>query len=306
MGDDAPLRHGRRSRADGLEFVGAPKRSRFKQYGERYRQPANAALPQSVAQAAPVQQTPVAHAHQTQHQTIHQQAAHSAQFSAAQPVKAQPFVAQPVDVDESAFAEPIAAELETMAPDGDDDLPIVKLKHPNKETDKQNRRSRARAFFFTIVVVGCFAILGVSGLYLYNNQPLLSRAIKKQAGFPLFAPVTNSLFTVNKGSVKNGDNGSIVYNMHNTKTKAYYIVSQQKLPDVVKDDAQYMQFLGQIDKFADFSSTIGKAYLTKPANTGDDVTVVVKNNTTLMFIRGTGTTTEEEWSALLAYMKVDK
>ncbi len=208
---------------------------------------------------------------------------------------AQPFVDRPVAVDETAFAEPIAAELENLATPQDDELTVDTIKHPTKETDKQARIGKLKAVVVAMVVLLCGAVIGWSGLYFYNNRPFFSASIKKEAGFPLYAPADKEAFELVKGSVTKGENGSIVFNILSRSDGNRFIVSQQKVPDIIKEDTQYMQFLEQVDKFAVFDIQNGKAYLTKPANIGDDVTCVVKTATTLLFIRGPGTTPEAQW-----------
>lgn len=118
----------------------------------------------------------------------------------------------------------------------------------------------------------------------------------------MFDVVASSAFKIDRSSVEINENSSLVYVVQKAGSDAKFIVSQQALPQVVKEDSQFQQFLTETDKFASMDSKIGKAYFTRPANIGTDISIVVKNDTTLLFIRGPGTTSEEDWSDLLAHL----
>lgn len=168
--------------------------------------------------------------------------------------------------------------------------------------DQKQRMSPLKVVFATLGVVLGLGIIGVSTLFLLQNRPAVSASIKQQAGFPVFDLAVSPTFKVDRSSVEINENNSLVYIVKKVGSEAKFIVSQQALPQVVKEDAQFQQFLAETDKFASMESKIGKAYFTRPANIGTDISLVVKNETTLLFIRGPGTTTEEDWSSLLAHL----
>lgn len=165
---------------------------------------------------------------------------------------------------------------------------------------KKEPVSKLKIAFGTLGVLVGFAILGVSGMFLLQNRPAVSAGIKAQAGFPLYEVASNPKFKVDRDSVEFSENDSVVYFVYQKDNKAKFIISQQALPEVIKGDAQYQQFLNETDKYASMETKIGKAYFTKPANIGNDVSVVVKTETTLMFIRGPGDTSEQDWASLMA------
>jgi len=96
----------------------------------------------------------------------------------------------------------------------------------------------------------------------------------------------------------------LVYKVKDTATDGNFVFSQQKLPDIVKGDDNYQQFLTQTEKFASFETPLGKAYLTRPQGIGSDVSVVLKTDSTLLFIRGNGETSEQTWAQLVGSLKI--
>lgn len=168
--------------------------------------------------------------------------------------------------------------------------------------DQKQRVSPLKAVFATLGIVMAFGVIGVSLWFIAQTRPAVSGGIKAAAGFPVYDLAVSSQYKIDKNTVEINENGSVVYIVYQQDNNARFVVSQQAIPDVIKEDSQYQQFLLETDKFASMESKIGKAYFTRPANIGTDISIVVKTGTTLMFIRGPGTTSEQDWSNLLAHL----
>ena len=303
MGDEAVIRYGKRPAGDGLEFVGAPKRLLFKQYTEQFKDASNVTKkPHHKLQPEP---SKLAESdYRSEHDNLWPTANYSRTTHSASP---RPHAnAQADNANEMALAEPVAAELDTMILDEDEDIPKSAMQYPSKELNTQHKKHKLKSAITIFFALLCVAVIAVSLLYMYKNKSLIPDGIRKTADFSLYVPVNNEIFTADPTSVQKGDNESVVYNLNHKVSGERYIVSQQKSPDLVKDDGQFMLFLAQIDKFASFDSVLGKTYLTKPADTGDDVTLVIKTDSTLIFIRGPGTTPDESWVQLLSVLKILK
>jgi len=292
MGDSAQFHFGKKTSGDGLEFVGSKKPSLFAQYTAQF-------------------DAPVAKQRATQPQEPPKFEFHPAQehpYAQVQPTYDQPPAEQAYPTQQDQFQD-----LSTLIDEEDDvvgDIPSLKIRHPKKgeklgklRKDGTPKPSKTKVVFSFVGMSAVVAVLAVSTLFLLHNRPAVSSKIRSKAGFPIYDVIANSLFTVDKGTVEINSSGSLVYIIYQKDNNAKFVVSQQAVPAIVKEDPQYQQFLADTDKFASFDSPIGKAYFTKPANIGNDISVVVKTDSTLMFIRGDGTTSEESWMNLLAYLK---
>ncbi len=307
MGDRPNYRYGRQpAGSSGLEFVGARKQSRFAQYTQQFTEPATP-QPQPIQPQQPQENVFV----QPQSQQVSTQP-EFAQYAPAQPslyATATPYTQTVPTPQEAAPQDDFMNErtFENLFEDEPDVATVrhfpteSRIKRPMLDEGKQ-RVSPLKAVFATLGVVMAFGIIGVSAMYIMQTQPAVSSGLKAKAGFPVYDVVANALFKVDKKSVELSENNSLVYIVYQKDNNARFVVSQQAVPDVIKDDAQYQQFLLETDKFASMDSKIGKAYFTRPANIGSDISIVVKTDSTLMFIRGPGTTSEQDWSNLLAYL----
>ncbi len=310
MGDRPNYRYGRQpAGSSGLEFVGSRKQSRFAQYTQQFAQPSVDPAPQPVqAQPQPQPQEPApqpVYAPAEQYYAA-PYAADANQYTADQATSyAQNF--QPAQEEGTQTDFTTDQTFENLFEDEPETGTVrhfpteSSIKRPMLEQTKQ-RVSPLRAVFATLGVVLAFGIIGVSAMYIMQTRPAVSSGLKAKAGFPVYDVVANALFKVDKKSVELNENNSLVYIVYQNDNNARFVVSQQAVPDVIKDDAQYQQFLLETDKFASMDSKIGKAYFTRPANIGSDISIVVKTDSTLMFIRGPGTTSEQDWSNLLAYL----
>lgn len=290
MGDSAQFHFGKKPASEGLEFVGSKKPSLFAQYTAQFggKQP----------QRQQHQEPPAFEFHPAE------------QHPYAQPQ-------QLFDVPQSEQATPYQKEqfqdLSTLISDEDDvigDIPSLKIRHPGKgeklaklRHDGSEKPSKIKVLLATVGMTAVVAVLAVSTIFLLNNRPAISGSMRAKAGFPVYDLVANSLFTIDKKTVEINSSGSLVYIVYQKDNNARFVVSQQSVPVIVKEDSQYQQFLADTDKFASFDSAIGKAYFTRPANIGTDISVVVRNENTLMFIRGDGATSEQSWMNLLSYLK---
>ena len=326
MGDASQFHYGKGSGGAGLEFTGAKKRSLFAQYTTQFNQQHQQSAPQaSVASPQAVTQSPIAmdsETSQTEYGSNYQQPASeywAAQLHSDPSAEAQHYAnpVAPVAAQPPSYAQQAAPTQESSSQssalmgwlDNDDvlsDIPSLKIKHSQKKSKdevKEQRRSRLKMAFVSLGSAASVAILVLSVMFLMNNRPAIPAAVKQKASFPVYELASNSLFYVDKKSVEINSSGSLVYIVYQRDTNARFVVSQQALPDIVKDDLQYQQFLTDTDKFASFDSTIGKVYFTRPANIGDDISAVLKSDKSLMFIRASGSTSEQTWMNLLNYLK---
>lgn len=316
MGDRPNYRYGRQPvGSSGLEFVGSRKQSRFAQYTQQFSEATSQPAPQQTTQAQPVQPVENQYYVQPQPNIPQQQQAHT------------PYTTQDyVQYDEQPQPPAAAYDTQQVAAYANDEPDLVNdttfenlfqdepaapplrqfpaeshLKRPMLEQDKK-RVSPLKAAFATLGVIIALGIIGVSVMYIQQTRPAVPSGLKAKAGFPVYDLVANASFKVDRKSVELSENNSVVYIVYQTDNNARFVVSQQAVPDVIKEDAQFQQFLLETDKFASMDSKMGKAYFTRPANIGSDISVIVKTDTTLLFVRGPGTTSEQDWSNLLAYL----
>lgn len=324
MGDASQFHYGKSSAGgSGLEFTGVKKRSLFAQYTAQF----NAQHTQHQTQSAQMQMP------QTQDNW---------QAPAAQPLikdngYQQPTNSQASNIydDSNQYAQQYSQNIEAAQypstpaqhlPAGNlptaqhttsslswlendevlSDIPSLKIKHTHKKDEaekKEQRRSRFKVAAASLGSAAAVAVLVVSIMFLINNRPAITQSVKSKTSFPVYELASNNLFYVDKNSVEINSNGSLVYIVYQRENNARFVVSQQLLPEIVKDDAQYQQFLIDTDKFASFDSSIGKIYFTRPGNIGDDISAVLKTDQSLMFIRASGTTSEQTWMNLLNYLR---
>lgn len=277
MGDETQFHGGRRHSREGLEFIGAPKRSKFRHVTTEADQK---------RVAAPA----------------------SANELAFGPLEDDLFFpeADLLPVLEGSIVEETVAAATEDVDDPTSDIPESNIQRPSAKEDKARSHKRIKLFLSTLLTIAAIIVLIVSSMYIKHNQPLVTGEFRKKMGIPLYYLDSNAVFSVDKKSAAIDGANSFVFVLHEKKTSARFVISQQKIPDIVKEEAQYQQFLGDSDKYADFNSPIGKAYFTKPGSIGTDVSVVVKTPTTLLFIRGPGETSEQTWTSLLSYFKVAK
>lgn len=281
MGDALPF-HGGKKQADGLEFVGAPKRSLFRQYTAQFDRPiktppAPAEQPRAVAHQQIIE-TP--HTAVLQKKSYHQPQADSYDEAVAVLTPNKPAAVEQLSPRQQAMQ---------LHP------PKAVVKHPF-----------ARKVVSYVVAVLAFAILAVSLTFLTHNKPVISDSMRKKAGFAIYDIQANPRFVVDKSSLQLTAEGNVVYFVNDSTAKDHYIFSQQKIPVAYADGTAYQAFLSANDKYADSDTKVGKAYFTRPANIGSDVLVVIKTTTSMILIRGPGATSDENWAALLATFVVAK
>jgi hypothetical protein len=220
--------------------------------------------------------------------------------------------AQPAEPDPLAhiYQEPVLTSPMDEAEAADNHFSLQQQAHDAEgairlhEDEEPKRSHPVRKFLSYFVALIAVAILVASGFFIHRNRPYIPSEIRRKADYTLYDLVPNDNFKLDVKSVEYASAGNLVFFVDNPHTKAHFVISEQKIPDVVKNEADYQQFLAEYDKYAEFDSKIGKAYFTRPANIGSDISVVVKTNTTLIFIRGPGTTTDEDWTKLIGYMRV--
>ena len=313
MGNEAEFHFGKRRSREGLEFVTGRKRTSFNR------------------RAPAAHRTPEHHAaHQTTHHTapeavaqaeIRPEPVYEVPEEAAIPATVpeallQPdYPEEPIYTDDDPFAhiyqEPVLAvdggvETAITETDATASAPTAEDEGIELYEERRKKHPKARLFFSYFTALIAVAIVGVSVFFLMNNKPAISSDIRSKVGFVVYEVAPNSTFVVDRTSVNIAKEGNLVFFVDNKETKGHFIISEQKIPDVVKSDADYQQFLAGFDKYAEFKSAIGTAYFTRPANIGSDVSVVVKTSSTLLFIRGPGATSEADWTQLLSYLRVAK
>jgi hypothetical protein len=286
----AQFRPGKKASTDSLEFVGGKKKSLFAQYTAQFQQKTEGAASSRVEPIKHVTSTP--------------------NFKVRQSVTYQdmPYVVEePTDL-------PLPTDVDNFLQEDDEALKGLKQSKIQKvhlgdaddvpQPDK--KMSKLAVVTSTVAVVCGIGIIAISVQYIRGMQSIVPSSLRSAVAFPVYEVVNNPTFKVDRSTVAKGANDSLVYVAEQRGSDAKFIISQQAVPEVLKADAQFSSFLSQTDKFATLDTKIGKAYFTKPANIGDDISVVVKTNTTLLFIRGSGATSEDKWAALLASLAVDK
>jgi hypothetical protein len=287
MRDEAQFRPGKKTSNDSLEFVGSKKKSLFAQYTAQFQQKTDTG--QSTARIKPVQDE-------------------QPQFTVRQSVQYQdaPYVVEeptdlPLPIDVESFLNKDDAALKG--------LKESKIKRPHSEVEDEQlpekKMTRLAAIMATVATLLGVGIIAMSILYIQNSGSSIPGSLRASVSFPVYELLNNTAFTVDKSSISKGANDSLVYVAEQKDNKAQFIISQQAVPEALKVDSQYTDFLSQTDKFASMDTKIGKAYFTKPANIGEDISVVVKTKDTLIFIRGNGATAEEKWAYLLSLFSSD-
>ena len=318
MGDARTFSNGRKPLNNaGLEFAGTRK-SRFAQY--THPQARQVAVPQK--QQSPAQQTPmqyqqapatVAHVQYQQqpepfvpptYQEIpHTQVLYPHQLSPIDTIEV------PVLPEDDVTAE-LAFDVGDALDENDeffDDMPKSKIMRPTEGLKEEVKSKRKKGFKLIMATLGLAAgvgVLFVSYTLIQRYSPAVSTAMRKKVGYPVFQLQPTNAFAVDRKSVEINENESLVYKVKDTATDGNFVFSQQKLPDIVKGDDNYQQFLTQTEKFASFETPLGKAYLTRPQGIGSDVSVVLKTDSTLLFIRGNGETSEQTWAQLVGSLKI--
>ena len=323
MGDSASFRYGRTAASGGLEFAPARRQSRFAQYTNQYTQPQTRPAQQPVVPVQPVamQQLPMYREAAVQQyvQPAQVQPAYAPQTAVySQPQAIAQYQSQSSELDnfnqqeapllEMAKNDQEEVNLQGITLDEDDEshvkkFPVSNIVRPSLQ-DGVKKKSKLRVVFGVMGLLLAVGVLGVSTWFLLGNRPAITAGIRSKADFAVYDVALNGKFKVDRSTVEVGQNNNIVYAVKQQDNSAKFVVSQQAIPDVIKGDAQFQQFLAETDSYAVMDTSIGKAYFTKPANIGSDISVVVRTETTLMFIRGPGDTTEENWSSLLASLKM--
>lgn len=315
MGDEAEFHFGKKRPQEGLEFVGGKKRSAFRQkvahIEDRSRGSASANRLEDRLRAQIRPATPDAPAVPTIPEPSPE-----AILAPSLAVQA-PEAVMPVQQPESdplahIYQEPMLtpavvltqaeADIELNVKSRDQ-IPAESFIQLHEDEIKPSRFRKFMAYFFALLAM---VLIVLSVLFMLHNVPNISSSLRNKAGFTVYDFASASPFKLDKKSVQIDSHGNLVYFIDNPVSKAHFVVSEQKIPDVVKSDADFQQFLADFDKYAETDSRIGKAYFTHPANIGSDISVVVKTNTTLIFIRGPGTTSEGDWTKLLNHFVVVK
>lgn len=290
MGEEAQFRFGKRPAREGIEFVNRThRRSSFRRLTKQAEETAESQSPlvsiQNQQQSPEPSQNYINPDYFTDHNLV----------------------------GTSISTKPLISEEELPLYKDDDeilgDIPKSKIKHSKKtnsktDTNQTTAKDKLKVLAVVVLAVLATAVLAVSVVYIYNSRPPVTAGMRNKVGAPIYYMVPNAAFRVEKGSVSVNEAGSFVFITYENRTGNKYVISQQKTPNLFNEDAQYQVFLKDNDKYADFDSAIGKAYLTKPSNLGTDISIVVKTNTTLMFIRGPGATSEQTWQGLIAYLKL--
>ena len=295
MGNEAEFHFGKRRSREGLEFISGRKPTSFREKVARFE---NQHMPRSAFR------TPPAGIEQPAQEKPFEPAIHILPAEAVMPAQL-----QAVDPLQLIYQEPILTTVPAPAQE-DYDLPAPRQTQPESRIVLRDAEPKRTSVLKRIVCYGvaafAAAVLVMSALFLLHNTPNIPANIRAKAGFVTYDVVTNPTFKLDKNSVTLASGGNLVYFVDNAATKAHFVVSQQKIPSLVQSDADYQQFLTDFDKYAEVDSKIGKAYFTRPANIGSDISVVVKTATTLLFIRGPGTTSDVDWTSLLGYLHVVK
>lgn len=287
MRDDTRFRVGKKKSNDNLEFVGPKKKSLFAQYTAQFEQKSSSQTDQEQTKTKDSQRI----------KFMPQKSSINYEHNIAQP----PEVTEP----------PLPADIEDLTSSNFNALAGVTESHISrpqleKEALKAKKIKKFKVTFGSIGTLAGIAIIAVSVMYIKSNQPVISERLRAAAGFPIYEVVNNNSFFVDKKTVTTGENSSIVYVAEQKDNNSKFIISQQAVPEILAADEQYQSFLTQTDKFASLDSKIGKAYFTKPTNIGDDISVVLKTDSTLLFIRGSGATSEEKWAQLISLLSVTK
>ena len=331
MGDEAQFHFGRKRPQDGLEFIASAKskRSSFRQAtahfearshrsvqhpsGRHTPEPASDLIPQQEAYELPQEEMinyhlAAASAHEA---PINQQLAPDRSLD--MPLT----LADPLD---NIYQEPLLtphvaalgasegteASLQSPQPQqalvGQEDR-IIDLYEDTKE--KVKLRKTRKVLSYTLALAALI-ILALSVLFIRNNGPAIPSSIRKKAAFTVYEMAPNPTFKVDKKSVQLAAEGNLVFFVDNPANKAHFVINQQSIPEIAKDDKDYQQLLSDYDKYADTNAPIGKAYFTRPPGIGTDISVFIKTEKTLVIIRGPGTTSDTDWTSLLTTLRVAK
>ena len=306
MGDAKSISFGRKPLNNaGLEFAGARK-SRFAQYTAQQHAapmpPPKPVQPAPIAHQLPPQQPVYAPVNSPYQEVPHDKVL----YPQLSPIDA---IEVPV-LPEDTITNELAFDVGDTLDENDEffaDMPKSKIKRPGvdlKEEARSKRKKVAKRTFGVLGLVAGMAVLVVSWSLIKRYSPPVSAALRKKAGYPVYQIQPNNTFAVDRGSVEFNENNSLVYKVKDTTKSNDYIFSQQQTPEVIDDDNRYQEFLNQSDKFASLETPLGKAYLIKPQGIGTDVSVVIRSDTTLLFIRGPGDTSEQTWSQLVRLLKL--
>lgn len=292
MRDEAQFRPGKKASTDSLEFVGTKKKSLFAQYTAQFQQKTASNNDTQHVAASSVEAQQIAPQFNVRQSVLYQDA---------------PYVVdEPTDL-------PLPSDVDTFLSKDDAALRGLKeskIKRPHAEVEgdlpAEKKMTKLGAIMATVATLLGIGIIIVSVLYIQNSGSSIPGPLRAAVNFPVYELLNNTAFTVDKSTISQGANDSLVYVAQQKDNKAQFVVSQQAVPESLKVDSQYLEFLSQTDKFASLDTKIGKAYFTKPANIGEDISVVVKTNDTLIFIRGNGATAEDKWAQLLSLLSTDK
>lgn len=287
MRDDAQFHAGKKTASDSLEFIGAKKKSLFSQYTAQFQQKTSSKVDKQRA-------------------TIE-----GPQYSPVQPQRSSFNYEDKMPTIKYTSEVPLPPDVEDLLDVDDDALKGVgqsRISRPQQDKDaiRAKKRQKLKVIFGSVGMLAGIAIIIVSVVFIKNNRPIVSDRFRASLGFPVYEMLNNNSFAVDKKTVARGENNSLVYIAEEKDNNSKFIISQQAIPEVLKTDAQYQDFLAQTDKFASLDSKMGKAYFTKPTNIGDDISVVVRTDSTLLFIRGSGATSEEKWTQLISLLNVTK
>ncbi len=314
MGNETEFHFGKRRPQEGLEFVPEKKRASFRHAAPAIRDRSRfaAAQPEPTPEQAPSAQTePYPEPYpEPQLDPLFQQAPPESLLPG------EPMVPDPLD---NIYQEPLLSAPQDEFQD-DIDFSDAPAQEQDLKQDQATpldpadasislhdepvqKSSKARKVLSYVTAFVAVILIVVSVLFLMKNTPNIPSSIRKKLAFQTYDFVKNGTFTLDKDSVQIDSQGNLIYFVDQNSNKAHFIISQQKIPDIVKNEANYKQFLADFDKYAETDTPIGKAYFTHPANIGSDVSAVIKTETTLLFIRGPGATSEKDWLEVLGSLK---
>ena len=315
MGDTGSFSYGKKQpQTAGLEFAGSGKKSRFAQYAppvvpaaevaqqvaaQQLAQPTAAAPKRSVQRRETTVGVQQYYANETPHEQV-----------LYQPVLQQVITEEPHVLPVDSEAADLAFDVSDTLEDDNEffaDMPKSKIKRPQQHYEEEVKIKAKKGLKRSFAVIGFtagIAILVVSWMLIQQYAPPVSTALRKKVGYPVYQLQPSNTYVVDRKSVQINENNSLVYKVKDEASGKDFVFSQQSVPDVVKEDQNYQEFLAQTDKYASFDSHLGKVYLTKPQGIGSDVSVVLKSDNTLLFIRGSGDTPEKTWTDLVARLKM--
>jgi hypothetical protein len=149
-------------------------------------------------------------------------------------------------------------------------------------------------------VGGYWAVLGRN-----NDQIAIAESKRRQTAF-------NGVYPLNGKSLRYGDKDFhyypddklLVLETRYQEGNTRIVLSEQLVADDIKtDDTVFKEFVDSMKQYGEFTSSLGKVFLTKPAAEGGKQTAVLKTDQILVFIRADDDITDEQWRRVVESLR---